>query len=460
MPAVTEMPVPVRGSPFASLKHQQFRWLYASNIIFFLAMNGQFIVRSILAYDLTGSKVALGMINLVVAIPMLIVSPFGGVLADRMEKRRLIMIGQAILVLNETVILVLLLTGHLQFWHMLAVVFVMGCVFPFIMPARQAIVVSIVGRQGLGNAMALQMGGMNAARIVGPVLAGALAAAAGVKWVYIIAVGMYVIALLAMSKIQQSPPAAGAGSRSVISELKGGFSYVAKDPPVRALLILGIIPMLLAMPFQGLLVVFSTDVWKVGDGGLGILHAAAGTGGIIGSFFVAWRSESPRRLKIMMSSLFAFSGTLFLFAISPWFLLALPLVLIADIFASIFTTMNNTVVQLLIPDEVRGRVMALMMMTFGLTPLGTLPVSIVAEAFGAPAAVALASVVTVVLSLIIVALSKSIRALDRISQEALDADIAAGNTGPRMAFPGMPVPALAGTATDAPKPAPPGAPAA
>ncbi len=452
MAPVTEIPIPTRASPFASLKHQQFRWLYASNILFFLAMNGQFIVRSILAYDLTGSKVALGMVNLVVAIPLLVVSPFGGVLADRMEKRRLIIAGQAVLVTNELVILALLLTGRLEFWHLLAVVFVMGCVFPFIMPARQAIVVSIVGRQGLGNAMALQMGGMNAARIVGPVLAGALAAAAGVKWVYIIAVGMYAFALLSMTRVNQSPPAPGMGQRSVISELKGGFTYVAKDPPVRALMIMGIIPMLLAMPFQGLLVVFSDDIWKVGDAGLGLLHAAAGTGGIIGSFFVAWRSESPRRLKIMMSSLLAFAGTLFLFAISPWFLLALPLVLIADVFVSIFSTMNNTVVQLLIPDEVRGRVMALMMMTFGLTPLGTLPVSVVAEAFGAPAAVAGASVVTVVLSVVIYLMSRSIRELDRISEEALEADRANGGLGP--AWPGMPPAVVEVVAPDGPKPAP------
>lgn len=453
MAAYTELPERPRSSPFASLQHQQFRWLYASNILFFLAMNGQFIVRSILAYDLTGSKVALGMINLVVAIPMLIVSPFGGVLADRMEKRRLIIGGQAILVTNELVILILLLTGLLEFWHLLAVVFLMGCVFPFIMPARQAIVVNIVGRQGLGNAMALQMGGMNAARIVGPVLAGALAAAAGVKWVYVIAVCMYGVALLAMSRVNQSPPIEGASDRSVISELKGGFTYVAKDPPVRALMILGIIPMLLAMPFQGLLVVFTEDVWKVGDGGLGILHAAAGTGGIVGSIFVAWRSESPRRLKIMMSSMFAFAGTLFLFALSPWFLLALPLVLIADIFASVFTTMNNTVVQLLIPDAVRGRVMALMMMTFGLTPLGTLPVSVVAEAFGAPFAVASASVVTVLLSLLIFILSKSIRDLDRISEEALERDLASGD-GTRAPFPGMPSPAPTVVPTEPPRPTP------
>src|SRR3990172_7978123 len=141
MARFTEVPAAPRASAFSSLRHQQFRWLYASNIAFFFAMNGQFVVRSYLAYALTGSELALGMINMVVAV------------------------------------------------------FFMGCTFPFIMPARQAIVVSIVGRQGLGNAMALQMGGMNAARVVGPVLAGFIIALAGVRWVYVVAVTMYAVAL-------------------------------------------------------------------------------------------------------------------------------------------------------------------------------------------------------------------------------------------------------------------------
>ncbi|MBE0609068.1 MAG: MFS transporter [Dehalococcoidia bacterium] len=425
MSRFTEVPAAPRASAFSSLRHQQFRWMYASNIAFFFAMNGQFVVRSYLAYALTGSEFALGMINLVVAIPMLIVSPFGGVIADRVEKRRLIMTGQAVLVLNELAILVLLLANQLQFWHMLVAVFFMGCTFPFIMPARQAIVVSIVGRQGLGNAMALQMGGMNAARVVGPVLAGFIIALAGVRWVYVVAVTMYAVALFSMSRVSKSPPVEGVGQKPVLSELWGGLRYVAGDPPVRALMILGIVPMLLAMPFQALLVVFAEDIWHKGSSGLGLLQAAAGIGGIMGSFYVAWRGETPRRLRMMMASLLAFAGGLFLFAISPWFLLALPLVLLADVFASIFVTLNNTAVQLLIPDEVRGRVMALMMMTFGLTPLGTVPVAAMAQAFGAPTAVAVAAVVTAGLSVAILALSKALRGIDATSQAALEADAAA-----------------------------------
>lgn len=425
-----EIPQNTRGGgAFASLKHQQFRWLYASNILFFFAMNGQFIVRSILAYDLTGSKLALGMINLMVAIPMLVVSPFGGVVADRVERRNLIIAGQAMLLLNELIILVLLITGNLAFWHLMAVVFVMGCLFPFIMPARQAIVANIVGRQGLGNAMALQMGGMNAARVVAPVAAGGIVALTSIEWVYVMAISFYGVALLAMTRLDRSPPPPGLGKRAVFSELLGGARYVASDAPVRVLLILSIVPILLAMPFQSLLVVFAEDVWKVGEGGLGLLQAFAGVGGIMGSFYVAWAGGTDRKLRLMMASLFAFAGTLFLFALSPWFLLALPLVLIADIFASAFTTTNGTIIQLLIPDEVRGRVMSLMMMTFGLTPLGTLPVSAVAQAFGVRAAVASASVVTALLALLIFLLSRSLRGIDATSKKALE-DEAAG-TFPR-----------------------------
>ena len=155
-----------------------------------------------------------------------------------------------------------------------------------------------------------------------------------------------------------------------------------------------------------------------------MLQAFAGVGGIMGSLYVAWAGESPRKLRLMMASLLAFGATLFLFALSPWFLLALPLVLIADVFANVFNTTNGTIIQMLIPDEVRGRVMSLMMMTFGLTPLGTLPVSAVAEAFGVRVAVASASIATAILAIIIFLASGALRKIDVTSREAMEADLA------------------------------------
>ena len=421
MSASTEYSTPPDGGgAFASLRHRQFRWVYASNTAFFFAMNGQFVVRSYLAFKLTDSAFSLGLVNLAVSLPMLIISPFGGVIADRVEKKRLIMIGQALLLANEIGVLLLLLTNQLEFWHLLCAMFLMGCLFPFIMPARQSIVVNIVGRQGLANAMALQMGGMNAARVVGPVTAGLVIAAFGLNWMYVVAVGLYLAALLAMSRVDRAYPTQGQQKKSVMGDLLDGFRYVRDDPPVRVLLLLSLIPIMLAMPFQALLVVFAEDVWGVGTTGLGVLQAAAGIGGILGSIFVAWKGATPHKLRLMMASLLAFGGTLFLFALSPWFLLALPLVLIADIFASIFNTVNNTAIQLLIPDAVRGRVMSLMMMTFGLTPLGTVPVSAAAEAWGAPAAVAGASALTVVFAVLIYLLSGALRSIDQTASRSLD----------------------------------------
>jgi MFS family permease len=421
----TEIVPPRSGwrAALVSLEHEQFRWVLASNMAFFFAMNGQFLVRSVLAYKLTDSAFALGLVNLAVALPMLVISPFGGVVADRVEKKKLIMGGQALLLVNEVLVFALLVSGQLAFWHLCVAAFVMGCLFPFIMPARQSIVANIVGKQGLGNAMALQMGGMNAARVVAPVTAGLVIAFVGVRWMYAVAVVLYLVALAAMSRVERSPPAPRLEKKSVIGDLMDGVRYVRGDPPVRVLMLLSVVPIIFAMPFQMLLVVFSTDVWDQGTTGLGLLQAAAGLGGILGSVFVAWRGESPHKLRMMMVSLLAFGGTLFLFAISPWFLLALPLVLLADVFASTFNTINGTAIQVLIPDEVRGRVMSLMMMTFGLTPLGTLPVSAAAEAWGAPAAVAGATVLMLAISLAFYFLSPALRGIDETSREALRREI-------------------------------------
>jgi len=405
---------------FSSLSHQQFRWLYGSNIAFFFAMNGQFVVRSILAHDLTGNATSLGLVNLMVALPMLIISPFGGVVADRFERRRLIMLGQATLLVNELVILTLLVTGVLEFWHLLVVVFILGCTFPFVMPARQAIVANIVGREGLPNAMALQMGGMNAARVAAPVTAGFIVAFVGLRWMYLIATVLYLLALFAMTRVHRSPPPPRDEEVSPLGELAVGFRYVAKNPPVRALMLLSIVPIMFAMPFQTLLVVFAEDVWKVGEDGFGVLQAFAGIGGILGSVFVAWHGGERHQLRLMVASLFAFAGTLFLFAISPWFLLALPLVLLTDICASIFNTVNSTSVNMIIPDAVRGRVMSLMMMSFGLTPLGTMPVSAAADHWGAPAAVAGSAAAMVIVSAFMLLAFRSLREVERAAHAPLD----------------------------------------
>ncbi len=410
--------VSARDRLIASLRHEQFRWLYISNIAFMFAMMGQFTVRTVLAFELTDSAFALGWIAFVVGVPMVVVSPIGGALADRLDRRKLIIFVQVAVVVDELLVFVLLMTDLLTFANLLVLTGLLGVLFPFMMPARQAIIANVVGRQGLGNAMALQMGGMNAARVVAPMLAGVLISVKGVPSTYGISLVLYAVALGAMLRVRPSFPDEESGGQSVLGDIVDGLRYVRDHAPVRVLLIFGLVPTLLAMPFQTLLVVFAYDVWDEGAFGFGMLQAFAGLGGLAGSLYVALNAESHQRLRRMMASILAFGSTLILFSYSPLIWMALPLILLADVFVSIFFVLNNTAIQVLIPDFVRGRVMSLLMMSFGLTPFGTLPVSWFADKFGAPAAVALASGLMLAIALLFLALSPALRRIDTSTREA------------------------------------------
>ncbi|MGI9432230.1 MAG: MFS transporter [Myxococcota bacterium] len=415
-------PAPGRwGRALSSLHEPQFRWLFASNVAFFLAMGSQGVVRAWLAFKLTGSEFALGLVMFAVAVPMLFIAPIGGVVADRFERRNLIAAGQAVVVVSELVLLALIATDRLAFWHLLTAAGVMGCVFPFIMPARQAIVVNIVGKGGLPSAVALNMAGMNTTRVLGPAAAGFLIDLVGVKVAYSFGVGLYAIGLLCMFAVHASRPEPRDRPLSVLGSMLEGMAYARDHRVVLVLLLFGLLPMFLAMPFQNLLVVFAEEIWDEGSRGLGLLSAAAGMGGVIGSIWVASRASASRRLVTMMVSMFAFGSLLLAFSVSPWFLLALPLVLVANIFASVFGTLNNTAIQLLIPDHVRGRISSFLMMSFSLPLLGTLPMAAVAEARGAPFAVALAAALAMAVAVLFYLASPSLRGMDRSVKEALAA---------------------------------------
>ncbi len=403
----------------SSLRYQQFRWLYISNIAFMFAMMAMFLVRSVLAYDLTDNNTfAVGIVNLVVGLPMVVVSPLGGAVADRIDRRRLILAVQAVVLVDEALLFFLLFTDQLTFPLLLLLTGLLGVLFPFMMPARQAIVANVVGRRGLGNAMALQMGGMNLTRITGPVAAGALIPLVGMANTYAVALVLYGIGLAAMLRVRPSFPDDVEDRGSVFGDIVDGFRWVWEHAPVRVLLIFGLVPTFLAMPFQVLLVEFAIDVWHEGEFGLGLLNAAAGVGGLLGAIWVAVGGDSHRRLRLMMASIYAFGATLVLFSYSPTIWYALPLILVADVFVTIFMVLNNTAIQVLIPDSVRGRVMSLLMMSFGLTPFAALPITWLSEEYGAPIVLAFSSALMVVLAGIFYLVSPALRRIDTSTREA------------------------------------------
>ena len=401
-----------KPSSFTALKFPQYRWLFAGNIAFSFAMQGQIIARTILAWELTHRELALAQINLAVAIPMLLGGLVGGAIADRMEKRKLLVIGQLFVALNEIVILYLLITEQLQFWNLVVSAVFMGSMFPFIMPSRIALSVKVVGKDNIGNAMALAVMILNLARVLGPVCAGLLISVVEIKGVYVLAIVLYLIGTACMFGVKPAHPDKGADSKPLLADVKYGFTYLGQNRQILLLLLFGLLPMLLAMPFQNLLVVFADEVWEVGARGLGFLQGAAGIGGVLGALWVARRGETPQRFKVMVGCTLGFGVFLAIFCFVPSFYWALIPLILANIFANVASTINNTSIQILVPDEVRGRITSFMLMSFGLMPLGVLPMAYAAEHIGAPAAVAVASVILIVGVIIFVLSSPTFRRLD------------------------------------------------
>jgi len=355
----------------------------ASNAAFFLAMQGQVLTRTFLAWELTQQEMSLAYINIAFAIPMLLFSLIGGAVSDRIERRKLILIGMTIVTINEFFVLLLLLNNALEFIHLIIAGVVGGIVIPFIMPARTAIVYRLVGPNILGNAMAISSGVVNLSRVIGPALMGFAISLYSTPGAYIIAVALFITSVLCMLGVSHSRQTSKNQSKPRISQdVIQGLKYITQFRPLLVCVLFGLAPMFLAMPFQNLMVVFADQVWQVGERGLGIMMGLSGLGGVIGSVWVAQRGERIDRVKIMTINAMLFGLLLIAFALAENFYLALVPLVIANACASASQTLNNTAAQLLVDDQQRGRMSAFMMMAFGLTPLGVLPLAYLAQLIG------------------------------------------------------------------------------
>jgi len=393
---------------------KQFRWLFFGNASFFLAMQGQMLTRSLLAWDLTESATSLAYINLVVAVPMIFASMIGGAITDRVERRKLIIVGQGLIAFNEVFILILLSLGYLEFWHMLCTAFIAGCAFPFIMPARMALTATVVGADKLQSAMAYSSGVMNLSRVFGPAMMGVVVANFSVIAAYIISVSLYAAAIFCMFGVSRSkvPRKEGEKDKKLLTDISDGFSYVINNRAVLMCLLFGLAPMLLAMPFQSLLVVLVDQSWQTGESGVGTLMAVGGIGGVLGSVWIIKRGDSPERRRLMLGSTAAFAVFLAIFIGTSNFYVALVPLLLANICVSASQTINNAAIQLLVDDDVRGRMSSFMLMSFALTPIGVFPMALAADSFGAANAMLGACGLLIVIVLAFVLFSRTIRELD------------------------------------------------
>ena len=409
---------------FSSLSgNRDFRYLFIGNVGFFFGMNMMMLLRGWLVVVEWDNIALLGYLMLTMAGPMLFLSPIAGVVTDRVDKRKLLIIAQSSLVVSNSVIVALILTDTIEFWHLLVVSTMSGTSFAFNMPGRQAMVAMLVPREKLMNAMALSTAMMNASRIVAPTIAGVLVAPVGIGGAYLVSTGFYAFAVVATFALP-SMPAKRERQFTFFEDFVGGFSYIRNSSLLLCLLLFGTIPMLFAMPYMMLMPVFAEDVWNVGSSGLGVMQAASGVGGLVGALIIANLDAYPKKARLLLAGALAFGGSLILFALSPAYAVALVFLAAIGFGSMIVMTVNNTSIQLIIPDEVRGRVMSFMMMTWGLMPLGGVPAGIAAEHFGPEPVVVVGGILCIAAVLVIFNFFPAFRTLDRELQDAREKETA------------------------------------
>ncbi len=396
-------------------RNMQFRWLFAGNTTLFLAYSATLLLRSLLAWEITGNEMALAWINLATAACMFTMSIFSGAVIDRLERRRLMMLAQTLIFAAEGIVLVLFVTGHLTFGFLMASAIAASLSFPFIMPARTAMLVETVGRMSLGKATAVISGGINVARMVSPAVVGVLSDAAGIRYGYYFLLALHVTSLACTLRLERSYPENTGGS-AFLYDIKEGFVYLFRHHSLALCILFGLLPMLIVIPLQHLMVVFVEELWQRGGSGLGIMMGAMGVGGLMGSFLMAMIPEG-RLLRPMVTAALSLGGFLLVFAHSPSFWLAV-IVLFCIYTASVLTqTLVNTSVQLMAEDRFRGRITTMMLMSFGLAPVGTIPLAFATKHIGPGWALTVAAVL---LMIAVVVFWSMVPAFRRIEEQKAD----------------------------------------
>jgi len=397
-------PLSIKGwrRTFSSLQIRGYRWYWMSNLVGFLGFQMQMVARGWLIYDMTDSPFLLGVVTAAWAVPTLIIGPFGGVIADRVEKRNLIVANQTVTVLLTLAVTILIVTDAIQVWHLLAASILTGVVFSLNLPARQAIVPELVGEKRLMNAIALNSSGMNVTKIVGPALAGILVGLIGISGVYVLITVCYAGTVGAMLKVSPTGVTARTKETGMISDIAYGFRYVRHNSLVLMLLALEFVVNFLGWPYMILMPVFARDVFELGPSGLGVLMSATGIGALFGSLGLAYAGDFKRKGLLLLGLFFAFGMGLILFSNAKTLHLALFFLLIVGGTGMGSFALNNTLILSRIPHEVRGRVMSIYMMTWTAEALGVLPIAALGEAKGVPFAVSACGALLAILALLAV----------------------------------------------------------
>jgi len=375
-----------------ALRHRNFQLFFSGQLISLIGTWMQNVAQAWLVYRLTGSAFLLGAVGFSSQIPVLLVAPIGGITADRSNRQRLVIATQAAAMILAGILAGLTLSRRVEVWHVFVLAALLGVVNAFDIPARQSFLIDMVGREHLMNAIALNSSIFNGARVVGPAVAGILVVKIGEGACFAANAVSYIAVIAGLLLMKVECPRRS-NSSSPLADIVEGFRWANSVKVIRALLLLIGLISLVGMPYTVLMPVFADRILHGGARGLGILMGATGVGALFGALTLAAKTGVKGLGRLAAWSCAGFGIGLILFSLSRWFWLSTVLLLPVGYSVMLQMASTNTLIQTMVPDQLRGRVMALYSMMFmGMAPFGALLGGALAERMGAPLTVTLGGV--------------------------------------------------------------------
>ena len=380
---------------FAALDIPAFRNYFIATTVPNTGSWMQIVAQGWLVLSLTDSPFYLGLVGLVRAVPTILLSLIGGVLADHFDRRRILIVTQSVAMISSILLAVLVIADVVTVWHILTISFISSIFFAADNPTRQALVPDLVGKERLTSAIGLNAAAWNGAAVIGPSIAGILIAVVGVSGAFAVNAVSY-LAVMGVVITMPELPRYASTKRSVAGQLADGMRYIGGQRAIWGILLLIAIPSLGARPYIQMMPVFARDILGLGATGYGVLMAASGIGALIGALAVTSLGASTRRGTILLAVTAGLGLTLIAFSSSHWLLPSLALVVVVGGASTLMMSLANAVLQGLVPGEMRGRVMSVYsLIAAGFMPLGSMLLGSLGSLIGVPLAVGLGGAITI-----------------------------------------------------------------
>jgi MFS family permease len=381
-----------------ALRHRNFRLFFGGQTISLVGTWMTRVATGWLVYRLTGSALLLGTVSFAGQIPTFLLAPLAGVWVDRLDRRQVLVWTQTLSMAQSLILAALTLSHHISIPLLLSLSVMQGCVNAFDMPGRQSFMVTMVDdKRDLQNAIAINSSMVNVARLIGPSLAGMLIAISSEGWCFLIDGISYIAVIISLLMMRVSAPELKRKAASMLGELQAGWTYVAEFLPIRTILLLFALVSLMGMPYVVLMPIFAKDVLRGGPHTLGFLMGSMGLGALVSALSLAARRNVRGLVRMIPVAAGVFGAGLVGLGLSHWFWLSMAMVFVAGMGMMQGMAASNTVIQTIVTDDKRGRVMSYYTMAFmGMAPFGSLLAGTMAHNFGAPRTVLMTGSVVLV----------------------------------------------------------------